>query len=331
VPTSRGDRRRWLRLLASVIALLVLVAIVDAARLWRRIDRFEVIAPPVADRRETWLLIGSDDRSRLASLASDPTMQDDQGGGARADIVMVLQRSAGQTHAVSISRDLLLQRRAAAPLRLGVALTRGPQEVVDSLCEGLGISADHVVVLEMQGFSDLVDAVGGITVDVEAPMRDRSSGLDLASSGRQVLDGSTALAWIRAREPELHRGGRWVPAADGDAGRVFRSATALAALSSALPAPWTDPVGARRVAGRIAGRLSMSASVQPTDARSLAALLEQVGPAVDLPVVRQDGELPLASLDPSALPILHGLGADADPEAACAIRLPANAESGLAP
>ena len=285
----------------------------DALLLWRRVERFDLVAPEVADGRETWLLLGSDDRSELGALAGDPAFHDAQGGGARADIVIVVQRWAGQVRSVALSRDLLIVRRSAAPLRLGLALTRGPQAVVDSLCEGLGIAVDHVAIIDMQGFSDLVDTLGGIEVEVPTPISDAATGLALDTPGRQRLDGPTALAWVRSRRPQLDVGATTRPDDDGDGGRVSRASSALAGVAEALPDPWRQPILTRRLAGSVAEHLSVSSSAGVGDLRALISALEEVGTTTrDLPVRRRDGEVPLATLAPEALVVLRALGADGE-------------------
>ncbi|EFQ82662.1 cell envelope-like function transcriptional attenuator common domain protein [Aeromicrobium marinum DSM 15272] len=66
---------------------------------------------------------------------------------------------------------------------------------------GLGIS--YHVVLNMEGFSSLVDAVGGVEVDVAAPIaKFGATNLDrtrFIPAGRQVLDGEDALWFARSR------------------------------------------------------------------------------------------------------------------------------------
>lgn len=70
----------------------------------------------------------------------------------------------------------------------------------------LGIPIDHYVMVDMVGFAEVVDVLGGVTVHVEgevqAPLYDRSSGthtMITIPAGDQRLDGDHALAYTRSR------------------------------------------------------------------------------------------------------------------------------------
>jgi LCP family protein required for cell wall assembly len=69
------------------------------------------------------------------------------------------------------------------------------------------IPVDHYVRIDFRGFEDMIDELGGVTVDVKSPMNDRfpypyhPSGwatLRLAA-GRQTMDGRTTLCYCRSR------------------------------------------------------------------------------------------------------------------------------------
>ncbi|NJQ13646.1 LCP family protein [Streptomyces bohaiensis] len=77
----------------------------------------------------------------------------------------------------------------------------GPGCVVQ-VVEGLsGIRMDHYIEVDVAGLGELVDALGGISVELTEPVRDDLSGITLAA-GPQRLDGSTAMAAARAAGPE---------------------------------------------------------------------------------------------------------------------------------
>lgn len=70
----------------------------------------------------------------------------------------------------------------------------------------LGLAIDHYVLVDMAGFADLVDAMGGVTVNVSrpisAPLYDAVTGEHVTiifEPGRQHLDGDLALAYSRSR------------------------------------------------------------------------------------------------------------------------------------
>ena len=82
----------------------------------------------------------------------------------------------------------------------------GASAVADVAATLLGIPIDHYILVDMVGFSELIDALGGIAVDVSrdtiAPVYDRERGthtMITIPSGRQELDGDLALAFARSR------------------------------------------------------------------------------------------------------------------------------------
>src|SRR3990172_3650455 len=78
----------------------------------------------------------------------------------------------------------------------------------------------------MTGFPKIVDAMGGVTVDVERAINDPNSGFRL-SAGVQTLDGQTALSYAQSR----------FSAGDNDFTRARRQQLLLIALRDKLASP----------------------------------------------------------------------------------------------
>jgi LCP family protein required for cell wall assembly len=103
----------------------------------------------------------------------------------------------------------------------------GMVAVAQGVGYSLGVSIDDVVLVNMQGFADLVDAIGGVTVEIPGvlPMPGNVPGAahELpASLGPGVirLDGTLALGYVRSRS------------ADSDYQRMGRQRVLLAALGA---------------------------------------------------------------------------------------------------
>jgi polyisoprenyl-teichoic acid--peptidoglycan teichoic acid transferase len=97
----------------------------------------------------------------------------------------------------------------------------------------LGIPIDHYALVDLSGFVDVIDALGGVTVDVAERVRDRLSpatpdgpwrSFDIRP-GRQHLDGETALAYARSRH------------ATSDYDRMRRQRCLLAAVAGQADPP----------------------------------------------------------------------------------------------
>jgi LCP family protein required for cell wall assembly len=75
----------------------------------------------------------------------------------------------------------------------------GPDLVVQTVEELVGVDIDYYFLTAFQGFKRLVNSVGGIEVEIPYPMSDASSGASF-EAGEQVLDGAQALAFSRNRK-----------------------------------------------------------------------------------------------------------------------------------
>lgn len=75
----------------------------------------------------------------------------------------------------------------------GVACTKATVE------ELTGLTIDGFIVVDFTGFKGLINAVGGVWLDIPEEMYDPASGLDL-EAGCQYLDANSALAYARARK-----------------------------------------------------------------------------------------------------------------------------------
>ena len=69
--------------------------------------------------------------------------------------------------------------------------------------EFFDVPIDYVVEIDFKAFEDIIDAFGGITVDVDMDMRyvDPTDGTNInLKKGRQLLDGKQALDFVRYRK-----------------------------------------------------------------------------------------------------------------------------------
>ncbi|MFQ1001332.1 LCP family protein [Modestobacter sp. SSW1-42] len=277
------SRRRLVRVVLLVAVLVVVAALADLTVLARRVDHIDVDLSGGAGDADgrTWVLVGLDSREDLpegADVADFGTPTDVP--GARADVVLVVHQTDAGSSVLSVPRDVVV-RTGGRPGRLALTWERGPQATVAALCS-LGIPTDHLVTVDLRGFADVVDAAGGLDVDVPLPVRDPGAGLELTRQGRQHVDGATALALVRSRHPEHLVDGRWEPAQVDPDGRATAAATALSALVEELQGAWLRPWRLQGVAW--AG--SAAVAVDPdTSFPELAALARSdLGPVQVLPV-----------------------------------------------
>ncbi|MFD7973248.1 LCP family protein [Streptomyces clavifer] len=196
-------------------------------------------------------------------------------GGARSDTALVVHIPDGRTKAVAVSipRDTLVTRPEctkadgtkvpSAERRMfnSVYSEIGPACVVKTVEKMSGVRIDHYMEINFAGFKDLVDAIGGVTIEVDEPIHDKASGLDLAA-GSHKLDGTESLAYVRTR----HGVG------DGsDLGRIGLQQQFLFALLTEIKSK--DLLGSPATAYRIAGSATKSLTTDEGLA-SLSSLTE---------------------------------------------------------
>ena len=153
--------------------------------------------------------------------------------GARSDtiLIMSLSREAEFLNLVSIPRDT--QVLIADDIGYGKINSAysygGIEQARETVSNFLGIPIHHHVILKVSGAKDVVDALGGLPIDVEKNMDydDNWGKLHIhLKKGPQVLDGEQAVGYARFRMDE-----------EGDRGRIRRQQQVVRALGRKLKEP----------------------------------------------------------------------------------------------
>ena len=127
---------------------------------------------------------------------------DDDNGGSDTNILMAVDTVNGYVYGASIPRDSKAIIGGKAH-KINYAYNKGGTELLAStVSEQLGIPVDYTVCVNLQGFTALVDAIGG--VDFEVPINmdydDPIQGLSIHfKKGMQHLSGADALRVVRFR------------------------------------------------------------------------------------------------------------------------------------
>lgn len=74
----------------------------------------------------------------------------------------------------------------------------GRHAAIDAVQQLLGVTVDHFAEINLAGFYDLANAIGGVQVCLRQPVHDWYSGADFPA-GMQTLDGAQSLAFVRQR------------------------------------------------------------------------------------------------------------------------------------
>lgn len=295
------QRRRTTLKRVTIGALALAVAGVFAAIvfvLWTnsKIDRLAADALPslsvVEGDTRTFLVVGTDDRSNI------PSDFDDVFGsfeGSRTDTIILVNFTPGEgAQLLSVPRDLRVEIPGEGTNRINAAFVfGGPELLIATINENLGIKINHYVEIDLAGFARLVDAVDGVTYLFEHDARDAKSGLNV-TAGVQRLNGEQALAFVRSRQYQEFRNGAWTTVDGNDIGRTQRQQKLLLALF--------DQVASRGSAFNLPGFATTFAEEVTVDAgMGLGVIIELGRAALDL----SSGDI-----DAATLPVVDHRGSD---------------------
>ena len=117
--------------------------------------------------------------------------------------------------------------------RINTAIQQGgPVSLIQTVQQSLGIPVHHYIEMDFVGFLELVDAVGGVVIDFDAPAIDLNSGLDIKTAGPHKLDRDQALAYVRSRHYTRIIDGKKVVDPTADLGRIERQQVFFRAVMS---------------------------------------------------------------------------------------------------
>ncbi|MBO1750967.1 LCP family protein [Actinotalea sp. BY-33] len=188
------------------------------------------------------LVMGTDTRDGIEEMEGDGE------SGQRSDTTIVVHVSADRQRVelVSIPRDSLVEipsctrsdgstSYAQSNAMFNSAFVIGSQsgETTDAAActirtveQNTGVRIDEFVVVDMAGFIDMVDALGGVPICLPEPINSPKANNLVLEAGQQTLDGNTALNYARARTG--------VGLDGSDTGRINRQQRLIAATANSV-------------------------------------------------------------------------------------------------
>ncbi|ROQ37423.1 LytR family transcriptional attenuator [Frondihabitans sp. PhB188] len=210
------------------------------------------------------LLVGSDTRSGQTEVQAGVA------DGSRNDVTILIHLSADhkQMTAVSFPRDLMVDIPSCTGTDGSTFPALSYQQFNTTLGQGLGctvatvesmtgLTIPYAAEITFDGVISMSNAIGGVTVCVASPIVDSDTGLDL-TAGKHVLQGSTALAFLRTR----HGVG------DGsDLARISSQQVFLSAMMRKIASAGTlgNPVKLYALASAAVKNMTLSTSLSNTD------------------------------------------------------------------
>ena len=176
-------------------------------------------AAPPTYQAENFLLVGSDTRSGANNIDDSEGRLD---GVANTDSIMLLHISADRQriYAVSMPRDMWVPNvecnsydqttntyggpsdaNEYEKMHINAFYgTGGPKCLVDAVENLTQLNITHYIQIDFSGFQAMVDALGGITVNVCRPIIDETLGTVSRPPVSRRINGATALSLARARK-----------------------------------------------------------------------------------------------------------------------------------
>ncbi len=189
---TRGkDRKGRYAILAAVFVVMLAVGAWVGGQLNQLL--FESVqTKEIKGKNINILVMGIDARNAKENSRSD-TM-----------ILASLDPGSGQVVLISIPRDTRIKNAKGQNDRINsINWLQGPEAACKQVARLLNVPVDYYVVTNFGGFDDIVDALGGVHIDVQSNMYHADPVTpELAinlKKGYQYLDGKQALAYVRYR------------------------------------------------------------------------------------------------------------------------------------
>lgn len=197
---KRRKKKRW-RILLAVLALLLVAGGVYAYMILQDVrttvneDLHESVAS--IDNEETKQKVDNKDPINILLLGVDERENDV--GRSDTMIVMTLDPNNDQMQMVSIPRDTRAEiANDGRVTRINHAYAYGGSDMAVNTVENfLDIDLDYYIRVNMEGLSQVVDAVNGVTVQNDMTF---TSGNYTFEEGELELDGQEALSYVRMRK-----------------------------------------------------------------------------------------------------------------------------------
>jgi polyisoprenyl-teichoic acid--peptidoglycan teichoic acid transferase len=233
--TARPQRFAWLRRISwKQCVLIALLAMVLLAIAWgvagylsfssgvsdanKRFNRERGARGALAPSNGFLLSHGT----TILMLGTDSATVAGRSGDRHSDSIMILRTdpSHHQLSYLSIPRDLLVHVDGIGNAKINAAYQQGGAALaIRTVKDFTGVPIDHVVIVDFNRFKDLIDAEGGIEVNVpepilsnrfDCPYPTRARCLEWKGwrfhRGRQHMNGQQALIYSRIRENQLDPG-----------------------------------------------------------------------------------------------------------------------------
>ena len=223
---KRRRRKTWIAL--SLLPILLVGAGV-LSYWWFGSGKLATVRPTIKRTEEAEHFIVPPNKLNILIMGVDDRPKEDDPGRSDTLLVMTIDTESREASIISVPRDTRVRVKGLGWDKVNHAYLVGKETLTRQTVENfLGIPMDYYVKVNLDSFGRIVDAIGGVSIDVEKRMQYEDSWdhyvIDL-QPGVQRLDGRTALQYVRYRDEE------------GDIGRVARQQKFVRAVLAEVSSP----------------------------------------------------------------------------------------------
>lgn len=347
----RFRRRRILVMFGSVLGLFVIVIGGIFGYAYWRYGQFPKVDIPGLNSRPAnngafdILIVGSDSRAFAGNSGKNAQNYGSASaiGGQRSDVTIVARVDpANQTvHLLSIPRDTYVKIPGNIPFvsgynRINSAFNNGPQLLVKTIQQNFHIPISDYIDINIQGLTNMVNAIGGVYLDFRYPVYDLYSHLGISKTGCHLVFGAQAVALVRSRHLYYKMGGVWHYDGLSDWSRIQRQDAFFRALLPRLKGIVTSPTGMNSFLGAAEKNITIDRSLSIGEILSLAkifrhvsgaSLVAQTLPTAGAVIHGQDVVIPAPTEDAQVIAKFLAIGSTAQ---AASYHVPSAGSSGIA-
>ncbi len=208
---SRTRKKQWSRrkkigiTVISILAVLIIGGAAYGWYAWNEIfsGKAAVTVPKNSNMssaelkgRVSILLLGADQREKETAYNTDSI------------ILVTIDTENKRISLLSIPRDTKVEDKKGNTIKINsIAGAEGPVALQQTVSDLTGLPVSGYVLTNFEGFKEIIDALGGVTINVEKNMYyetgDKTDGIINLKKGIQRLDGSKALQYARFRYDAL--------------------------------------------------------------------------------------------------------------------------------
>ena len=233
IPPRRNKQKRRVWPLVIVIICFLGAAVAGAMLASSSLNLFDSKHNPVTQlerENKEAELIKAKDKTTVLIMGVD--MREDDVGRSDTMMIATIDPKLDKASLLSVPRDTRVRISGYGFDKINAAYAYGGEPLSEKTVENLlGIDIAHYVIVNTKSFVKIIDAIGGVDINVEKRMYyedpwDDDGGLYIdLQPGLQHMDGKTAVTYVRYRD------------AEGDIGRIHRQQKFMEACMDKIVSP----------------------------------------------------------------------------------------------